>query len=146
MEILIVEDNENKLKNVKLFLQSRYADANLSEAHSFNAGRKKLFEQDWDLVILDMSLPTYDITYTENGGDKKPVAGKNIIKRMKHRGVNFPTVVLTQFESFDDEKISLETLNRELAEEYGDIWKGTIYYSSDDWESELSELLDKIDI
>lgn len=144
MQILIVEDNENKLSKIRTFFNERYSACDIEEAHSFNSGRRKVFEKNWDLVILDMSLPTYDITHSESGGDKKPIAGKNIIKRMKNRNVIIPTIIITQFETFDDEKISLDTLNREFQESFQDIWKGTIYYGNDDWESELTKLLDSI--
>lgn len=146
MEILIIEDNDNKLNNIKVFFQKHNPGCNISETRSFTGGRKKVFEGEWDLIVLDMSLPTYDITYTESGGDKKPIAGKNIIKRMKNRGVFCPTIVITQFESFDDGKISLDTLNEELEKNYSDIWKGTVYYGDDDWEEQLEILLSKINI
>lgn len=146
MKILIVEDNTNKLSRIKSFFNERYGDCNIEESYSFNGGRKKLFENEWDLVILDMSLPTYDITRSESGGDKKPVAGRNIIKRMKNRNVYYPTIVITQFETFDDERISIETLNREFEENYSEIWKGTVYYGDDDWEVKLEELLNKLEM
>jgi DNA-binding NarL/FixJ family response regulator len=146
MNILIVEDNENKLSRIRLFMEERYNDCFIDEAHSFSSGRRKVFDPKWDLIILDMSLPAYDITHTESGGDKKPIAGKNIIKRMKNREVFIPTVVITQFETFDDEKISLTSLNQEFEQSYQDIWKGTIYYGNDDWENELSLLLDRINL
>ncbi len=143
MDILIVEDNTNKLECIKKFFETKIPGCFIDETYSFSGGRKKVFEREWDLVVLDMSLPTYDITRSESGGDKKPVAGINIIKRMKNREVNYPTIVITQFETFDEEKISLTSLNQELEEKYSDIWKGTIYYGDDDWEIQLSDLLSK---
>ncbi len=143
MNILIVEDNTKKLNCIKEFFYKYCPGCVIDETYSFSGGRKKVFEQEWDLVILDMSLPTYDITPSESGGDKKPIAGIGIIKRMKNRGLYYPTIIITQFETFDDEKISLETLNQELEENYSDIWKGTVYYGDDDWEIKLTDLLNK---
>ena len=107
---------------------------------------KKVLENNWDLVILDMSLPTYNITSTESGGDKKPVAGKNIMKRMLNKQIFSPVVVITQFETFDDDKISLESLNKEFETSFSQIWKGTIYYGDDEWASNFENLLDTLDL
>lgn len=146
MRILIVEDNSNKLKQIRNLLEKKYSTYEIVEAHAFNSGVKKVFEGNWDLVVLDMSLPTYDITHTESGGDKKPVAGKNIMKRMLNRKIYSPVVVITQFETFDDDKISLESLNNEFRESFSQVWKGTIYYGNDEWRSELEQLLDKLSL
>ena len=105
---------------------------------------RKVYENKWNLIILDMSLPTYDITHTESGGDKKPVAGKNIMKRMLNRKIIVPVVIITQFETFDDDRISLNSLNAEFKDGFKEIWKGTVFYGNDDWSIDLKEILDKI--
>lgn len=64
---------------------------------------------------MDMSLPTYNITSTEGGGDKKPVAGKNIMKRMLNKKIFSPVIVITQFETFDDEQTKRREIYRVLA-------------------------------
>ena len=114
MQILLIEDNSNKLKQIKRVLTEIYPESNIEEAYSFNSGVRKVYENKWNLIILDMSLPTYDITHTESGGDKKPVAGKNIMKRMLNRKIIVPVVIITQFETFDDDRISLNSLNAEF--------------------------------
>ena len=125
MQILLIEDNSNKLKQIKRVLKEIYPESNIEEAYSFNSGVKKVYENKWNLIILDMSLPTYDITHTESGGDKKPVAGKNIMKRMLNRKIIVPVVIITQFETFDDDRISLKSLNAEFQDGFKEIWKGS---------------------
>ena len=144
MHILLIEDNSNKRKQIKEVLMDIYPKARIEEAYSFNSGVRKVYEKKWDLIILDMSLPTYDITHTESGGDKKPVPGKNIMKRMLNRKIIVPVVVITQFETFDDDRISLNSLNEEFKKGFRDIWKGTVFYGNDDWSTILKEILDKL--
>lgn len=144
MQILLIEDNSNKLKQIKRVLTEIYPESNIEEAYSFNSGVRKVYENKWNLIILDMSLPTYDITHTESGGDKKPVAGKNIMKRMLNRKIIVPVVIITQFETFDDDRISLNSLNAEFQDGFKGIWKGTVFYGNDDWSIDLKEILDKI--
>ena len=91
----------------------------IEEANSFTSGIRRINEKIWDIVILDMSLPTYDITHHENGGDKKPVAGKEIMKRMIHRNIIIPVIIITQFDTFGENRITLDILNREFEEEFG---------------------------
>lgn len=144
MQILLIEDNSNKLKQIKRVLTEICPESNIEEAYSFNSGVRKVYENKWNLIILDMSLPTYDITHTESGGDKKPVAGKNIMKRMLNRKIIVPVVIITQFETFDDDRISLNSLNAEFQDGFKEIWKGTVFYGNDDWSIDLKEILDKI--
>lgn len=144
MNILLIEDNSNKRKQIKDVLEEIYTDINIEEAYSFNSGVRKIYENKWNLIILDMSLPTYDITHTESGGDKKPVAGKNIMKRMLNRKIIVPVIVITQFETFDDDKISLDSLNKEFKLGFTDIWRGTVFYGNDDWCTKLKQILDRI--
>lgn len=146
MRVLIIEDNLNKLKQIRDLLENKYPDCIVDETYAFNNGMKKVLEDNWDLVVLDMSLPTYNITSTESGGDKKPVAGKNIMKRMLNKKIFSPVVVITQFETFDDDKISLKSLNKEFEASFSQIWKGTIYYGDDEWAANFEALLDTLDL
>lgn len=146
MKVLVIEDNPNKLKQIKCFLNEYYNQPQIEETYSFNGGKAKLYEEEWDLILLDMSLPTYDITHTEYGGDKKPVAGKNLMKRMLNRKIFTPVIIITQFETFDDDRISLDSLNQEFNEKFSSIWKGTIFYGNDDWNIELKKLLDELNL
>lgn len=146
MRTLVIEDNPNKLKQIKVFLNEYYYQPKIEESYSFNGGLTKVYENKWDLILLDMSLPTYDITHTEYGGDKKPIAGKNIMKRMLNRKIYTPVIIITQFETFDDDRISLDSLNQEFNEKFSNIWKGTIFYGNDNWNIELKKLLDELKI
>lgn len=91
-----------------------------------------------------MSLPTYTVSHTENGGTKKPMAGKEIIKRMYSRKIYIPTIVITQFDIFGELQISIDALNNEFEEKYSMIWKGTISYNKQGWQDKLSDLFRKI--
>ncbi len=146
MRILVIEDNPNKLKQIKSFLNEYYYQPQIEESYSFNSGRNKIYENKWDLILLDMSLPTYDITHTEYGGDKKPVAGKDLMKRMLNRKIFTPVIIITQFETFDDDRISLDSLNQEFSEKFNNIWKGTVFYGNDDWNIELKKRLDELNL
>lgn len=142
MKILIIEDNKSKLANIKDCLKRLYVNVELTERYSFNSGLKEILESSFDFIILDMSLPTYDITRNENGGDKRRLGGLNILKRMTMKRNHTPVIVITQFESFDYGALSLSSLNEELRRNFSSTWKGTIFYGNNDWEEQLKLLID----
>jgi len=146
MNILIVEDNQKKLKNLKSWAGNNISNAVIEEAISYTSGVRKIYEGDWDLILLDMSLPTYDITPQEQGGDKKPLAGKEIMRRMIFRNINTPVIIVTQFETFGDKEISIRFLNEEFEKDYSSIWKGTINYDEIKmtWVEELNRIYTEI--
>lgn len=146
MKILIVEDNSDKRNNIKRFLDDNISNVVFGEAKSYSSGILEVYNQKWDLIIMDMSLPTYDITTNETGGEMKPVAGKEILRRMKNRKINVPVIVVTQFDVFGEKQISLKSLNDEFEEKYSQIWKGTVSYDKVTWQKELREIIIELEL
>lgn len=68
------------------------------------------------------------------------------MKRMLNRHVFIPVIVITLFETFDGGKISLDSLNKEFEKDFSKIWRGTVFYESDDWRIDLKKTLDKMRI
>lgn len=146
MNILIIEDNHSKLKQIKSFMKKMYPASSIHDALSYTAGLRRIYDEKWDLLILDMSLPVYDMSQQETGGDKKSIAGKEIMKRMIYRKKIIPTIVITQFDTFGENEISIKTLNDEFKEFLSEVWCGTINYeeSTNKWMIELKGLLEKV--
>lgn len=140
MRILIIEDDKNKLNQVRAVLEENLTNCFISEKFSYNSGLKEITSVEYDLLLLDMSMPTFDITKNESGGRPKQFAGKEILRKMSRRNINIPTIVITQFETFGDveNSISLNEMNRELSNKYQN-YKGAIFYSSSEkkWSNEL---------
>ena len=57
MNILIVEDDENKSKTITEFISSIYPNIKLSVAHSYQSGVQMAIDYKYDLLLLDMSIP-----------------------------------------------------------------------------------------
>lgn len=145
--VLIIEDNRAKLTKIQNFLEEIYPDWTVFDAISYISGMRKIYAEKWDIILLDMSLPIYDSNEQDSSGNKKAVAGREIMKRMLNRGICIPTVIITQFDTFGEKGLSIHTLNKEFESELGEIWRGTINYddSTNQWEEELRKLLEKID-
>lgn len=143
MKVLIIEDTEAKMKVVEECVKGNNEEWEFTEAMSYSAGIQKIYEGNWDLILMDMSLPTYNISRTESGGTKKPVAGKELMARMMRRKIFTPVIIITQFDIFGENQ-SLESLNKEFEENYTSIWKGTISYDKPGWQEQLIRLLGEI--
>lgn len=145
-KILIIEDNLKKLNNLKSWINSKVTDVSIKEAISYTSGVREIYNNCWDLIFLDMSLPTYDVTPQEQGGDKKPLAGKEILRRMAYKKIYIPVIIITQFDTFGDKEISIDSLNEEFKTEYSSIWRGTINYDeiNTSWMEELERIFTKV--
>lgn len=145
MKILIIEDDKNKLDQILQVLSANLKGSEIHSKFSYHSGKKAILTASWDVIILDMSLPTYDISTVETGFHFRAFAGRDILGEMKRKKQLVKTIVLTQFETFGSgsERTTLAALTQELKRDYEGIFAGTIYYNASEtnWKSEL---LDKL--
>lgn len=145
--ILIVEDNHKKLEKIKFFLETEFSDIELIERTSYNSASKEiaLNYEKYDLILLDMSMQTYDISNDESGGEPEPLAGKNILKQIYLRDIPTKVLVVTMYENFVD-GTKIKQLDLEFNLEYPDNYCGFIFFSHTnfDWSLELKKSINKI--
>jgi len=143
--VLIVEDDENKVTQIKEFLKSAAPQANLIVAHSLQSGLRVVKEKQTDLVLLDMTLPTYDIGPDEPGGDTHPFGGREFLRQLQRFKLKMPVVVITQFETFGSgtDATTLSALDDELRRKHSDNYCGSVYYHAaiESWKDQLKLLL-----
>jgi CheY-like chemotaxis protein len=146
-QILIVEDSHRKLEKLKEFLQKEFHNTLLEERTSYNSASKEIALNylKYDLILLDMSMQTYDISKEESGGESEPLAGKNILKQMYLREIPTKVLVVTMYENFID-GTKIARLDEELKAEYPDNYCGFVFfsYTNTDWSIQLKEAIKKI--
>ena len=79
MHILIVEDEKKVASFIKRGLEA--ANYSVDVEHNGQTGLNRLLESDYDLVILDVMLPTLD--------------GFSVMKQIRQQRVNLPILLLT---------------------------------------------------
>ncbi len=147
MKILFIEDHPYKQGQVLGFLSEIYPEAIVTTKNSYNSGLKELKENNrmYDLVLLDISMPNYDISAEESGGDFLPLAGKLILKEMYLREIPTKAIVVTMHGSFEDGTKMID-LDNHLKTEFSDNYVGYVYFSAvnTEWKKQLEILINKL--
>jgi CheY-like chemotaxis protein len=114
MRLLLVEDDDNKRLRLLSMLQSVTSDVDC--AASYQGGLKALLRDSYDAVVLDMTLPTFDISEEDDGGRPQALGGRELLRQMKRRRIKSPVVVVTQFDQFGERRDALtrQQLDTEL--------------------------------
>lgn len=148
MKYLIVEDEDPKQDKIMNFMKDNYPEFVASRARSVRSAIETLSKETPDLLLLDMSLPTFDVSSSERGGHPQGFGGIEVIRHLEQNGIRCPTIVITGYDAFIDEYsqgISLEEMDQKLSEEYTEGYQGLVYYNAlyEKWEQDLATLLEK---
>lgn len=132
MKILIVEDDENKRQQISDFIGEIVPQAEISIAKSYQSGLKQVIAKNTDLILLDMTMPTFDIGIDEDGGRPQAYAGREILRQMDRREIVTPVIIITQFDKFGEgiDELTLPELDHQLYQDHPQIYQGAIYYSA----------------
>lgn len=151
IHILLVEDEAPKRTHIEHFLKSLSSGITVTVAQSVTSALDNLEKRLPDLLLLDMSLPTFDVGERESGGRPQGFGGIEVLRHMTMDGTNCPTIVITGYEAFLREAgkpVDLSQLRSELEKEFPKCLKGVLHYNStyDEWKIELGKALSKFGI
>jgi CheY-like chemotaxis protein len=149
MRLLLVEDEDPKREHILAFLSRRLPTAEITIAKSARSAVASLREHVPDLLLLDMSLPTFDVSANESGGRPQGFGGTEVLRYMDRFKISVPTIVITAYEAFfstEKKGIDLARLSQELQQTHSRNYRGLIYYNSiiGGWDEELSTMIEKI--
>lgn len=143
MKILIIEDDKIKLEKVSKFLKKH----SVVHRESFQSGMQeiKINFKSYDFLILDMSIPMWDIGNNDLGGNHEQFGGEKIMREMKRKNKTIPTVLFTMFDVFPirENNLTFNQIKNSFKDEFTAFFVGAVFYNSDNdnWQVELSELL-----
>ena len=147
MKVLIAEDEYQKLRHLREFIAVNVPESEILEARSVRSALDKLEDERPDLVLLDMSLPTFDVAPGESGGRPQGFGGAEVMRFMEFLELTAPVVVVTAYEGFEDKgkSVDLSVLEARLREDHPGTFRGIVYYSglASDWQIPLKALVDK---
>ena len=145
MHILYIEDEEEKARDVSTFLAEKNT---VILRKSYSAGVSAIYDEVFDFILLDMSLPLYDYgCEDEDENEFDTFAGVDIIEELVRLNRAEKVVIITAFDILgeDDNKVDITQLDFKLKANYEKNYLGIIYYdaSSLEWRRELQEILKK---
>ena len=141
MKILIVEDNQYKISQLQDFLSTDFPHIDVTIRNSYHSGLKEIKKNgfNYNLILLDISMPTYDINPGEQGGTPLSLAGKLILSEMNLRDITTKVIVVTMYENYVDGTKLIE-LDKKFNEQFDTNYMGYVYFSPDDtsdWKQNL---------
>ncbi|WP_337167163.1 hypothetical protein [Vibrio parahaemolyticus] len=149
MKILIADDLEDKQLALKAVIDENFEDIDVVQTYAFNSTLRKVMSDDIDLILLDMTMPTYEkenIQFSSNS--LRTLAGKDLISKLSYRNIEVPIIIVTAFEVFGrhDSIEHINTILDELIEDYPDLVKGGVLFDvqSDSWKSDLVKKIKSI--
>lgn len=150
MKVLVVEDDEPKLRAIKRFFGENYKQYSIAEAKSLTSAIALLDSEPFSLAVVDMSLPTYDISAaTMGGGAPQGFGGEDVLRFISAVCPDTLMLVITQYEEFPDSGAggvrSLAEIGSSLAEDIGEGFLGAIHYSGQhgDWQIMMKDVIDR---
>ena len=130
--IYVVEDSDLKIQKIESFLlDNGFNKDQICIFRSYQSGIQAILNSPPELIILDMSIPTFDKSIDSREGRLRPLGGYDIMKKILFKKIETKVVVLTQLEFFGEgaEKISFEQLKNKCTEKFSNIFLDCIYYN-----------------
>lgn len=147
--ILVVEDDEPKLRSINVFLREVLPKSvEVRTAESLASAISILSEVQVTFAIVDMSIPTFDLVKDRRGGGQpQGFGGADILRFIDSETTDTMSVVLTQYEEFvlprDGERRDQRDLEEILCSELDKRFLGVIHYSDQHgtWRQVLQNML-----
>lgn len=146
MNVLLVEDYDEKAANIILFLSEEFPEFVVDRRKAYNTAQETIFENPdkYGLILLDMSMTTYDLSSDASGGKPEPTAGRDLLEGMYLRDITTPVIVVTMYNVFGRKELA--AFHEELLENYPQNYKSYVFYSSqrNDWKKDLKEKINDV--
>ena len=145
--ILIVEDSDSKLNSVQAVIAKEFPSAQIRFALSVRSAIDALAEFTPDMIVADMSLPTFDIESRERGGTPRPFGGIEVFETLERFDISVPVLVLTSYPAIveGNQAVGLTELSKRLQADFPPWFLGTVYFDPaySNWEREVIFYLNK---
>lgn len=150
MRVLLAEDDDEKATRIGEYVTSTFPRHSLDTARSVDSALRSLVtaqaSSPFDLLLLDMTMPTFDVsTFEPGGGETENFAGRQLLAQMKLRRISVPTIVVTMYDGIAD--VSLSVLSAELKRDFPAVYLGLVYYSQsqEGWKNSLKTLMESVE-
>lgn len=146
MGFILIEDDDFKKKKILDFLSEHFSGEMIYTAGSVTSAIDLLKNETANqIILLDMSLPTYDHEKNSDTGRPQGFGGIEILRYMEFIGDERKVIVVTQFDSFtvNGENMNISHIESQLIDEFSDVFIGVVQFDviSDSWKNSLIHLI-----
>jgi CheY-like chemotaxis protein len=139
MRVVIVEDDDWKREQLTMVVEAAMVNPTIIIARSVNSGLAA------DLVLLDMSLPSFEGA-GQGRGRPQGFGGREILAQLHLRCLSVPVILVTQYGQFEegDRVRTITEVNAELVVRFSPNYRGYVLFTADTtgWQTELRRLID----
>lgn len=145
MKILLIEDDKHKMNDIIAYLDTLKKKIEVDTACSVESGVQSAVDNTYDLILLDMTIPNFDITEKSDGGKSYKNGGEIVVKELLDEEIDFRCAIITQYETFNNETI--DQISQRISRLCQDNYYGYVKYSTDNdaWKDNLKELIEHVE-
>ena len=144
MRILVVEDDEFKAEQLRPILRRR---GEIVLAQSVREAVVTVLSSSFDLVVLDMALPTFTKSPLSSGGTAQAQGGMEVVRALRSRRASVPVIIVSQYPDLEIEGsfVALQSCPEVLQERYDVNLVGAVLFDFDDrsWEERFRGLVEQ---
>lgn len=130
--VLLIEDEKHKREELALYLEEFVGvQMKLSTADSVRSAVDAVSGEDFDLIVLDMALPTFTVgDESVDGGLDQALGGVEILRTLKHLQKKQNVVIVTQYPyiNLDGKRMKLNAARSALEKKYGQLVARPVLY------------------
>lgn len=145
MKILVVEDDDFKFSDILATISPRATS--VLRASSVQAGYGLILSGHFDLVVLDMALPSHDLVAGAGNPYPQPVGGIELLLELADQGRSERVIILTQYPSieFNRKFVPLRDFPSAARAEGIELVVGCILFALDGkWRREMGQIMEAI--
>lgn len=95
--VLVVEDDDYKAADICRVIDEQLPKTSIRKVASATSALFEISEGKFDLVVLDMSLPTFDLSSPGGGGSPQSQGGIEVLRLARRLQATLPFIVVTQY-------------------------------------------------
>lgn len=149
IKVLIVEDDQHKLDAVRAYLGEVFGErAYIQSCGAISTASKCLSESSYDVVVIDMSIPSHPTAVGEGSPYSFPSGGLDVLFHVEELGHDSKCIILTQYPDIEMEGVlvPVEQARAQILESFQIEVAACIKYDEDDpiWRSQFRDCLENI--
>ncbi len=144
MNLAIIDDSRSKITQISALINSLAPECTIEVARSFSSGRKLILAKTFNLLVLDMTLPTFERVDGTLEGENRHFGGRQLLEEIRYYQVPSKAIIVTQFEKFGSgaDIIEFKPLMSKLLTDHKDVLVGGVYFerNSSKWQETFTEM------